>query len=352
MIQIHNRTAWAAETYPGWGRDRKLQRTLVFKVGYRFDPSGELSPLPQPPIEETDRYSGDPETSSLIVAADTAPFKKGGEILLSGSAHPSASGQPVLQVQVSLRQRNNQFWKKELRVFGQRAWQRKLLVAVPGQPQAIEGPVPLVYENAYGGTDPANPEKIFAANPAGVGYSFRGLRAKDLGLPQIECGAPFIEGPASRVSPGGFGPLAPHWDPRSKEPVEIDRDAVAKGGCPWAKEPPESLYNTAPPDQRFDQPFGGEMTLSLRGLVADAASDVLINLPEMMPYVQLKEPGSCRDLTVVCDTLIVDTDQMTVSMIFRCALPWLPIKEDNRIITLRDLAAEKETKDEQPEQCV
>lgn len=350
MIRIDNRTDWTAERYSGWDRDRKRQQTLVFKVGYSFDAAGELSPLPRPPIEEADRYSGDPETSSLVAANEIMPYKKGGEILLFGSAHPKNPNKTVHRVKAGIRLQNDLFWHKELRVFGPRTWQRKFLLAVPSLPKAIKEPVPLVYENAYGGCDPVNSGKVFAANPAGVGYSLRGLRTKGLTLPQIECGRRFIASPAGRVAPAGFGPIPPHWEPRNKETVEIDEKAIAAGGCPWAEDPPESLYNTAPMDQRFDRPFEGGMTLSLEGLVADASSDVLINLPEVKPYVQSEQSGSYRDHAAVCDTLVIDTDQMTVSMIFRCALPWLPVEKDRRVIILRDLAAETEKQNEQSEQ--
>ncbi len=149
-----------------------------------------------------------PATQAWWQPAKSSPSKKGGELLLYGSAQPGDTGCSVLQVKVSLRQRNDAFWSKELRVFGPRTWQRKLLAVIPGPAQVIEKPVPLVYENAYGGTDPANPEETFSGNPAGVGFSVRGFRTKRLDLPQIECGPSFIASPASRVTPAGFGPLA------------------------------------------------------------------------------------------------------------------------------------------------
>jgi hypothetical protein len=340
MFELDNRTDWSAALYPGWSRDGKRQQTLVFKVGYRFNPAGKLDPLPFPPIEEADRYRGDPETSSLAVAGEIAPFKKGGELLIYGSAHSGGPGQSVLKIQVSLRQRNNDFWSKELRVLGPRTWQRKLLAAIPGPPRVIEEPVPLVYENAYGGTDPANPEKTFPGNPVGVGFSQRGLRTKGLSLPQIECGPDFIASPASRVTPAGFGPLAPHWQPRCKQKVDIDEHAIAAGGCPWKNPPPESLYNTAPLDQRFDQPFDGELSLKLKGLVTDTPQDVLINLPEIRPLIQMEMQESSSALSAECDTLIVHAERMEIYLIFRRALPLSGKNNDNGSVILQDPASE------------
>jgi hypothetical protein len=349
MFQLDNRTDWSAGLYPGWGTNRQRQQTLVFKVGYTFDEEGALSPLPQPPIEETDRYRGEPETSSLVAASEIAPFKKGGELLLYGSAHPAGPGEKVLQVKVSLRQRNNDFWSKELRVFGRRSWKRRLLTAMPSAPAPIEGPVALIYENAYGGADPGNPEESCLANPAGVGFSLRGFRTKGLTLPQIECGHNLIASPASRVPPAGFGPLAPHWEPRCKEAADIDTEAVEFGGCPWGEKPSEALYNAAPLDQRFEQPFEGVMTLQLKGLVADAPQDVLIHLPEIKPRIQLDMNGKSTEFQAGCDTLIVHADQRQIHLICRCTLPWSQNNNEEGLVTLRDLVAEEQTEQKQTE---
>lgn len=340
MFQLDNRTDWSAGLYPGWGQNRQRQHTLVFKVGYTFDSSGSLSPLPQTPIEEIDRYQGEPESSSLTTGNEIAPFKKGGELLLHGSAHPSGSGESVLQVQISLRQRNNQFWSKELRVFGRRSWKRKLLTAIPGTPSIIEEPVPLVYENAYGGTDPGNPEESCLANPAGVGFSLRGFRTKGLILPQIESGPNFIASPASRVPPAGFGPLAPHWEPRCKEASDIDTEAIEFGGCPWSKKPSETLYNTAPLDQRFDRPFEGVLTLQLKGLVAGTSQDILIHLPEIKPLVSFEGQPEIEVAPPCCDTLVIDTDRRQIHLVWRTALPLNLESPARGWIVLRDPAAE------------
>jgi hypothetical protein len=340
MLQLDNRTDWSATLYPGWGRDGKRRQILVFKVGYSFDGQGKLTPLPNPHIEEADRYRGEPRNSSLVAAGEIVAFKKGGELLLYGSAQPGDAGYSVLQVKVSLRQRNDAFWSKELRVFGPRTWQRKLLAVIPGPAQVIEQPVPLVYENSYGGTDPANPEETFSGNPAGVGFSVRGFRTKGLDLPQIECGPSFIASPASRVTPAGFGPLAPHWQPRSKDVVEIDEQAIAAGGCPWKNPPPESLFNAAPLDQRFDQPFEGELSVKLKGLIAETTQDVLINLPESKSLISFQGQGTIEVPAPQCDTLIIDADHRLICLVWRSALP-INIESPVRgRLVLRDQMAE------------
>lgn len=340
MLQLDNQTSWTAELYPGWGRNRKRQQTLVFKVGYTFDQLGQLSALPQPSIETADIYSGEPEASSLVIANEVAPFKKGSEILLTGSAYPSQAGESIMLIEVGLRRGDKDYWNKELRVFGPRTWQRRLLMVLPGKAGPITEPVPLTYENAYGGSDPANTDEQYLENPAGVGYSLRGLRTKALTLPRIEIGPHFISSPAGRVQPAGFGPLAPHWQPRCKEAVEIDTGMAACGGCPWAKEPPESLYNTAPLDQRFEQPFEGDMTLSLKGMVAGTPGGVLINLPALHPKVLLGDGGKITELLPQCDTLLVHADKLQIFLLFRVAVPQEDKTTAPRIVHLINLDTE------------
>lgn len=346
MLQLDNRTDWSAGFYPGWGRNRQPQQTLVIKAGYSFDEKGGLSPLPQPPIEETDRYHGDPERTSLIAACETVPFKKGGELLLRGSAHPVGQGASMLQVQVGLRQRNDAFWSKELRVFGPRRWTRRLFIAFPSAPAPVEAPVALIFENAYGGTDPRNPEKFLPANPVGVGFSLRGFRTKNLSLPQIECGPRFIASPADRVRPAGFGPLAPNWEPRSEESVDIDPEALDIGNCPWSREPSESLFNVAPPDQRFDRPFEGGMTLRLKGLVADTAEDVLIHLPELKPLLSFDGQPAIEIEPPRCDTLVIDTDLRRIHLVWRTALCRDLVHAAQGWLVLRDPEAEAAREEE------
>jgi hypothetical protein len=209
--------------------------------------------------------------------------------------------------------------------------------------------VELVYENAYGGTDPRNPEEYFPANPAGVGFSLRGFRTKGLSLPQIECGPHFLASPAGRVPPAGFGPLAPHWVPRCQETTDNAQQTGGFNDCPWQEELPENLFNAAPLDQRFDRPFEGMLSLQLKGLVADTRQDILINLPENKPRIQIELNGKTSELQALCDTLVVRADAMQIHLICRCALPWSQNLNEEGLVILRDLVAEEQAKSEQTE---
>ncbi len=282
MIQLDNQTPWSAALYPGWNQQGQRQQTLVVKIAFQFDEGGLLSPVPMP-IVEADEYRDDPETSSLTAVSEIAPFKQGAELYLYGSAQPQANTSGNLQVEVGLRYDNDKYWSKELRVFGPRHWQRKFFTLMPSLPTPIQKPVELIYENAFGGRDPQHQEETYQANPAGRGYSLRGLRSKALELPQLEQPPHFISSPASRVKPAGYAPLPGHWTPCCDLDVTIDQEGISAGTCPFSGEQPAELYNCAPRDQRFASPFCGPLTVKLSGLVATAKRALLIDIAAQQP---------------------------------------------------------------------
>ncbi len=335
MIQLDNQTSWSAGLYPGWNRQGQRQQTLVVKIGFAFDNRGQLTPHALP-IVASDEYRSEPETSSLTAATETVPFKRGAEFYLYGSAQPGPSTSESVQVAVGLRYNNSCYWSKDIRVFGKRRWERNFFTLLPGSPEPLVEPLELIYEHAYGGHDPHHQHEGYLANPAGCGFSLRGLRSKGLTLPQLEQGPPFIASPASRVRPAGFGPIPSHWAPRSEVPVTIDSDAVAAGTCPFKGEQPQELYNCAPRDQRFEQPFVGPMTLKLTGLVANSPRELLLKIPEPTPVVQVDLDLQEQIMKLSCDTLIVDSQRQTLALVFRGAVITCPDPDPNGWITLKD----------------
>ncbi len=317
MIQLDNRTSLTAGLFPGWSRQGQRQQTLVIKVGYKFDNQGKLTPTALPLIT-ADEYRAEPENSSLSAVGETMPYKTGGELYLYGSAQPVNGGHGSSRVAVRLKQKQ-QNWQKELQVYGVRQWQRKLLTILPGRPSALDEEVELCYENAYGGYDPHNQAECFAANPAGCGYSIRGLRSSGLILPQVETITGQITSPGSRVEPAGFGPLAPHWEPRSKLSYNIDEQAIGQGLYPFAAPPPEEIYNVAPLDQRFKVPFSRKLTLQLCGLIPEV-KELKLQIDRTVPRIRIAGIGPSCQIEALCDTMIVDCHQRTIAFLLRSAI--------------------------------
>ena len=349
MIQLDNQTTWSAALYPGWSRQGQRQQTLVVKVGFQFDEMGQLTPVTLP-IVENDEYRGEPENSSLIAVSEIAPFKQGGELYLSGSAQPASERSASVQVEVGLRYDNNKYWSKALRVFGPRHWERKFFSLIPSHPQPLSEALELIYEHAYGGCDPQHQKDYYRANPAGCGYSLRGLRSKRLELPQLEQPPHFINSPGSRVKPAGFAPLPQHWAPRSDVKMNIDPKGITNGTCPFAGEQSVELYNCAPGDQRFASPFYGPLTIKLTGLVAMPKRDMLIEIPSQLPQANALLDNGPTKMELNCDTLVINSDECTLALIYRGAIITESDPDINGWLTLNNANAktEEETKLRQP----
>jgi len=78
--------------------------------------------LQQLPIVVSDKYRGEPASSSISVPADVSLIKPGTDVLMTGFAH-APGGRPVTHTDVSLRVGTT--IQKTVRVFGDRVWKIK-----------------------------------------------------------------------------------------------------------------------------------------------------------------------------------------------------------------------------------
>ena len=213
--------------------------TCVIKAAWQFDGHGQLTRSKNlPAIEETDRYYGEPNKSSLCAAREIMPFKPGSEFYLYGTARPASTASTVAEVGVGIKWPDAKSWEKKLRVFGARRWQSMLMGHIPGKPGILK-PLPLRYEFAYGGQDPQGKKQFYPANPAGIGFTeSRGVSA--LAMPQIENSTQVVNKITDRPQPAGFAPVPIAW--------QLTAPATA-----------ESLTSPcmAPVDQRFERAFAG-----------------------------------------------------------------------------------------------
>ena len=218
MLEFANQTIWAGGLYPGWDSRQQFQLTAVFKASYEFDESGQLLPLSEPaPLVAADEHGGEPLNSSLTAALETAPFKKGSEFYLYGTAYPERENLLAMEVGVGILFTNGQEWKKVLRVFGERRWQKTMLNHQHAQRPGFVTPTPLCYEYAFGGRNPHDEEDEYLANPVGIGYNSDQRKLACDVLPRIEMGPNFMVTPMQKPTPAGFGPLPVWWEPRSSE---------------------------------------------------------------------------------------------------------------------------------------
>jgi hypothetical protein len=208
-----NDTPFSADR--GCYRDRHGREVWMGGLRASFDVTADgrlkRSEIQTPP-RRTAAWTGEPGQSSLLDDSDLVP-RGGSDLLIRGHAHaPRGRSVRVLDVGFRLGSR-----VKTLRVHGERRWVRGSgSEVVPGPAEPFEK-VPLVYERAFGGTDPnAPPERLraCAANPVGSGYRYEPAELLDQPAPQIEYPGVALAAGTHQIAPPGFGPIAPHWQPR------------------------------------------------------------------------------------------------------------------------------------------
>lgn len=268
---------------------------------------------------------------------------------------------------------------KTLRMHGPRTFQPRVTGPAArrfseGQStsQTVIGPaeaaiaVPLDWEHAWGGTsrvaNPAWPQdegapefllnEVCFSNPLGRGWfdeRHPGLAAR-VGLPSPIDGqpAPQIEYPdAAHIGPvlarhpeppldaaamaetavgygprpAGFGFVGRAWAPRLALAGSFDDGWLANR---WPRQPldaREEYWNGAPEDQRLDR-LPGDARIELWNLVppehANADGRAFVDLPGHRPFLLLRmHNGTPLPVRLSADTLVIDTEAMTVSLTYR-----------------------------------
>src|SRR5262245_26035746 len=121
-MQVMNFTPFDVDRFVSLDKEGAETLVLIAKATYDLSPTGILSIAPdQLPIEWTDRYHGEPGTSSLLYEADAALRKTATDVVLIGHAYPIRKGNA--QVDVSFKIGGLQ---KTVRVFGDRHWKKFL----------------------------------------------------------------------------------------------------------------------------------------------------------------------------------------------------------------------------------
>ncbi len=213
---VQNRTPFVAHRFVVLDKTGAENLVVMLKGTYAIgeDRALKLAEV-QRPIQFVDEFHGEPGVSSLRTANEALPPKPGTDILLVGDARAPREGPRVLDGRLRVGALT-----KTVRVFGNRRWRRFLGWWWSSRPDPFSK-IPLTWENAYGGTDatPANEKKHAwdARNPVGRGFRAPGSRIPwgKMLLPNLEDPSDRVKRPGIPSTPAGFGPIAPHWEPRS-----------------------------------------------------------------------------------------------------------------------------------------
>jgi hypothetical protein len=317
-MEIRNETPFAAAQTILLDKTGAEQLIIALKASYSIVATGELQPAEeQDPISPVDQFHGDPVATSIKQEAEMSPPKVATDAFLIGSA---VAPQPKTSaVEVHFRVGD---MERTAMVVGNRYWARGVggVGLTFSHPETFET-IPLIWENAYGGTDvtPDDPAHhgCEPRNPVGRGYRAKNSLAEWEGtlLPNIEDPNNYFQAFGQRVDPVGFGPIARNWRPRVTYAGTYDET--------WLEERMPLL-----PDD-FDDRFhsAGAPGLVLPGYARPGDwVDVVgcstngrfyFQLPEFAPAATVLVANNTRDVALNCNTVAVDSERMRLTLLFK-----------------------------------
>lgn len=289
---------------------------VVVKGTWRINRDGTLAVAEeQVPLSFEPRYQGDPAMSSLIHDTDVMLDKPGTDCVLLGHAWAQKARIGSVDVTFAVGP-----LRKTVRVFGERIWMKCLGMISMSRPAPFEN-IPLVWERAFGGSDTSWPDpachEFSPENPVGRGLLARKpkLEIDGVRLPNLEDPANLIKKPTDRPRPAGFGPIPPHWQPRTGYAGTHD-DHWRKHVSPL---PPADLdprfYSSAAPGLFSARHLSGTEQVLVEN--ASRAGRLLFALPGVAPRVTVKIGMSADELTMFLDTVIVEPDEDRLVLVWR-----------------------------------
>ena len=322
---VNNLTNFAVGHLAGKDQHGRGQVVCVVKASYAWNNQGLATPLPDPlPIVDADVYAGEPGLSGLIHAVDLSPAKPHVDVLLAGDivfGAPTKEADVVLEVGRRLR--------KTVRVFGDRHWLPGVAAeAVPSRPQPTTR-VPIAWERSFGGTDPNDPSCIERRNPAGSGLR---RQAKDLighPVPNFEDPAQALRSSKHRSEPRGFGPVAPHWLPRSKLAGTFDERWQNERRPLLPEDFDPAFFNVAPLDQQLERFQPGE-EVRLTSMTPGGRERFF--LPDFNVPVTFVTEKLVHETAVEVDTVLIYPERKQLSLLARASFSPRPT-----ILSLRQI---------------
>jgi hypothetical protein len=327
--RIHNATPFAFS--PVFATDLAGQPVFapLLKASFRIAPDGSLSVAdPQPPVLLGGAWWGEPQTTSLRCEPEAIGPKPGTDVVLIGHAYPQRPGDTEVHVGVRVGPIS-----KVARVFGNRYWVKRAGFTVRTEPEPFER-IPLRWEHAFGGWDrqAEDPKRHRGEprNPVGCGFwATWPDGATRLPLPHIEDPRQLIGSFDDRPPPMGFGFIGAHWMPRAQWGGTCDAAWLSsRMPLPPLDMDPRFLQGVMP-DQVASPPLRGNEPLTVVGAVP--GGNLQTHLPgngQPPVFDIVRRPAGMARLTASLDTVIVDTDTMTLSMLWRAATPVAHVPAD------------------------
>jgi hypothetical protein len=271
---------------------------------------------------------GPPELSSLRLEPEAVAVKPASDVVLIGHAHaPQAN---AVETTVGLRVGPV---RKAVRVVGDRQWVKRAGFTVMTSPQPL-GRVPLRWERAFGGWDRSSPDpsehRGELRNPVGMGFRTRWNDAEpQVALPNLEDPEDPIRSFGDRPRPAGFGFLGPQWQPRAAFAGTYDAGWFQNRMPLLPQDFDPRFFNAAPPDQIVAGHLQGVEEVTVVNASPRGTLHFALPGKGVRPRFEVTlRDGGAQALSPVLDTLIIDTDLHTVTLLWRASVPVRDVPHD------------------------
>ncbi|MEO7328518.1 MAG: DUF2169 domain-containing protein, partial [Minicystis sp.] len=282
-----------AATATVWRLAGQLHVTVIVKATFTLAPNAAMAPAPPEEIVRAEVHHNKNPMRSVRLSTDLAPYLPRADVLLTGHAW-AEGGRPVPSLSSRLVVfRDAALIDKTVHLHGD----------VKGQETIPFDRMPLLYERAYGGV--GNDD-----NPLGVGFGVSSAGK-----------LPNLSDPADAKRVAGFGPIPRGFPVRKRLLGVTDRKQLDK---PVAELPADfdwTYFQAAPLDQRIDFLRGDEWVI-LDGFHPEH-THLQSHLPGVRGFAQVHGLGDPEGqvLALAGDTLRIDTDLLSCSVVFRASFP-------------------------------
>ncbi len=284
----------------------------TFEIGDRLALRGEQSP-----VSLAGELSCDAPESSYRYEPEIAYTKPATDVVLVGHARPSQGSAETLDVGLKVGP-----VQKIVRVFGDRYWVKTGGRVTATRPQPFTR-MPLVYERAFGGWDKAHKDerewRVDRRNPVGCGFGdpLRFVEEGKVRMPNLEDPGQLIKRYKDAPPPAGLGFLSPHWQQRAQFAGTYDEtwEKTRKPRLPADFD--TRFFNAASPGLVAPGYLkGDEEVIVVNASPAPRLRFDLPGVPAPVCRVTLRD-GRAQALTGTLDTVIIDTDEMLVFLLWR-----------------------------------
>lgn len=298
-MELVNHSRFPAALFRGVVGDDLLYGSLFARVTYDLV-NGALTLSKEQPW----KVSGPPwDTEYGQMQSDELFYKGGVDLFVFGHARGKA-GQAVEESDVQIEVGS---FRRQVKVFGDRVWQRLGENLVPSAPKPFKA-MPLTLAHAFGGTDVWDELPVpLQENPGGKGYYLEEEHALGKPLPNVEDPDRLIRNWNDRPDPVGLGPCPYTCALRLRDSVVFDDEGMLKVLKP-------TFFNAAFPGMIVPRVEPGER-VRLSGVSEDGI--VGFTIPRTTLSVRLQFDEKVIESPLAIDQLGVEVDKRRVFLGYR-----------------------------------